>query len=100
MTYDRGSGPYEDGRPVQPRYQRVLNESWPQRDRTGWHARGIKSADHTIPVTVRVDFEHDGECCLEGTADRWTRTHVHVAVLDERLQVKGVWVMARDVTRR
>lgn len=102
MDYDRGSGPYRDGEPMGPgsRYQKVENESWPLRDKNGFHARGIKTRDYTIPVTVRLVFKRDGETFLEGRADRWTKTHVHVSLVDPRLQVDGVWVRAGDVKRR
>lgn len=80
-------------------WQTVVNESWPLIDEHGKrHARGIPDRQ-PIDVQVRVHFEHDGVVWLDGQADRWTRTHVHVAVVDPRLQVNGVWVLAGDVRR-
>lgn len=87
-------------------YQKVLNTSWPQKDKTGHHARDIKHAQlpdgkpWRIPVTVRIVWEKDGEEFVEGIADRWTKSHAHVEVSDRRLHIPGVWVLARDVRRR
>lgn len=108
-TYDRGSGPYLDGQPLTPErlHQRVLNQSWPQHDDNGPHARGIHPAQHddgspwTIDVQVRIVLEHDGIVILDGRAERWTTTHVFVtAITDPRVPRPGVWVLASDVRRR
>lgn len=100
---DRGSGRYENGKPVtaESKWQPVENMSWPRRDKDGWHARGIDdvAVEQQIAVMVRVEFERDGEVWLRGTADRWFGRCVHVSVDDVRLQVGGVWVGAEDVRR-
>lgn len=81
-------------------YQKVLNQSWPLRHPDGSsHARGIDTRP-AIDVTVRLVLERDGETFLDGQADRWTKTHVHVSLSDPRLQVNGAWVLAEDVKRR
>lgn len=84
-------------------YQKLLNESWPEHYPNGaGHARNVKTQpnDKRIPVTVRIVWECDGEEFREGVADRWTATHVHVSLGDQRLQVPGIWVLAADVRRR
>lgn len=83
-------------------HQKVLNESWPLRDRDGFHARGIEPQpiERHIPVTVRIVFERDDETFLEGVATRWTRSHVFVELVDPRLRQMFIWVLARDVRRR
>jgi len=88
------------------RHQRVLNQSWPQQDAKGFHARGIRPARHddgslwTIDVLVRLDLSVDGEVIIEGRAERWTATHVYVVVNDPRVPGRQVWVRAQDVKRR
>jgi hypothetical protein len=37
---------------------------------------------------------------IDGRADRWTSTYVHVAFADPRAQVDGAWLRADDVKRR
>ena len=94
MVESRGSG----GAPVP--LQRVLNESWPLTRKDGTkHANGIPDRD-PIPVRVRLVFERDGEVFVDGRAQRWTPTHVFVAVGDPRIQIGAVWVAASDVRRR
>ncbi|MDN4173899.1 hypothetical protein QWY28_13140 [Nocardioides sp. SOB77] len=94
MYESRGPG----GSPIP--LQRVLNEAWPLRRKDGTpHAEGIPDRD-PIPVRVRLVFEHDGESYLDGRAQRWTRTHVFVAVSDARIKIGAVWVQASDVRRR
>jgi hypothetical protein len=81
--------------PVQERYQKVLNEQWPQRPREfEWHSP-------RIPVWVRVVWEDDGEEWCAGHADRWNDHHVHVWFDNEpRSLTGGTWVLARNVRRR
>jgi hypothetical protein len=79
--------------------QRVLNESWPLRDKGGGHARGIEDQPSPIDVEVRVEWSDDGEEWLPGTATRWNRSHVFVRFQDDRALVPFVWVRARDVRR-
>jgi hypothetical protein len=107
-THDRGSGPYLDGRPLTPErlHQQILNQSWPQRDKDGFHARDVQPARRadgspwTIDVEVRIEFDGDGETVLAGRAERWNATHVFVAAInDPRVPRPGVWVEARDVRR-
>lgn len=83
-------------------HQTVLNESWPQRDSKGFHARDIphQPVEKHLKVTVRLVFATDGETFLDGRATRWTRSHVFVELADPRLAVMFVWVLARDVRRR
>ena len=81
------------------RWQRALNESWPYRNKGGYHARGIPDQVHPITVEVRIVWARDGEEWVTGRADRWIETHVHVSVNDDRLQVPGVWVRPGDVRR-
>lgn len=105
MDYDRGSGPYRDGRPVRSSdlRQKILNESWPLKDSAGFHARGIhdRPVDQLIPCRVRIVRERDGEEILDGIAARWNRSHVYVTNIDDpRMDSHGVWVRARDVRRR
>ncbi|MFC5676084.1 hypothetical protein [Aeromicrobium endophyticum] len=88
------------------RHQRVLNESWPQRDPDGSrHARNVHPAKRgdgtpwTIDVEVRLEFDVDGVVVLPGRAERWTKTHVYVVVDDPRVPWAHVWVSAGDVSR-
>lgn len=108
-TYDRGSGPYLDGRPLTAErlHQKILNQSWPQHDADGPHARNIRPAQHedgspwTIDVDVRLELNDDGIVVLPGRAERWNGTHVFVAgIEDPRIPRPGVWVLAADVRRR
>jgi hypothetical protein len=103
MPHDRGSGPYEAGQPVtyESRHQTVLNTSWPERDKDGWHARTVREqpADKHVAVRVRCVFESDGECWIDGTATRWAASHVLVEVDDVRVMGRKVWVAAGDVVR-
>lgn len=79
--------------------QTVLNLSWPLRDKTGNHARGINDQP-PIDVTVRVELDEDGEQYLEATASRWNKSHVYVTSADPRIPREGIWLLARDVKRR
>jgi hypothetical protein len=84
-------------------HQQILNQSWPERDAGGFHARNIhdQPVDRHLDVTVRVVFERDGEVLIPGRATRWNRSHVFVtAINDPRVPRPGVWVLARDVRRR
>lgn len=105
MGYARGSGPYLDGKPLGGAndWQKILNESWPEKDEQGnGCARNVYYApiDKIIPCIVRLDFAQDGEMVLDGTAERWTRSHVYVTLDDARVSHHAVWVRARDVRRR
>lgn len=80
--------------------QAVENESWPQRDSHGFHARGLHDRPHPIDVRVRIVWAIAGEQIIEGRALRWNRSHVYVVFADTRLATQGVWVLARDVRRR
>lgn len=80
--------------------QRVLNESWPLRDKDGGHARGIEDQPSPIDVDVRIEWAQDGEEWIPGSASRWTRSHVFVRFQDVRSLTGFVWVRARDVRRR
>lgn len=84
------------------REQKVLNESWPLRDKDGFHARGIddQPAENERPVWARIEFETDGEVELPGRATRWNRSHVYVITDDPRVPRGQVWVRAHDVRRR
>lgn len=101
---DRGSGRYENGKPVThvSREQKILNTSWPLRDKDGQHARGIddQPADNQRPCWVRLVFDVDGEVELPGRARRWNQSHVYVSVSDPRVPNMAVWVRAGDVRRR
>lgn len=102
---DRGSGHYENGKPVTStsRNQKIENESWPMRDKTGRrHAEGINDqpADNQRPCWVRLVFEVDGEVELPGRATRWNREFVYVSVDDARVANMAVWVRAGDCRRR
>lgn len=94
---DRGSGRYENGKPVRAtdRLQKVLNESWP--DEAG--QLGDAPPDRHVSVLVRIDFEHDGVEILPGRMTRWTHTHVFVKIDDPRIQLHQVWVKAEDAKR-
>jgi hypothetical protein len=88
------------------RYQRVVNESWPQVGDDGTrHARGVKPARRadgspwTVAVMVRLELDVDGVVVLPGRAERWTTTHVYVVVDDPRVPWGRVWVRAADVSR-
>ena len=78
----------------------VLNESWPLRDETGEHARGIVDQPEPIDVEVRIEWADGGEEWLRGRAHRWTKSHVFVRFQDSRSATGFVWVQARDVRRR
>lgn len=79
--------------------QQVLNQDWPLTRGDGTkHAEGIPDQPPR-PVRARVVFEHDGEEWLQGRAQRWTRTHVFVAIMDARLQIGAVWLRVEDVRR-
>lgn len=85
------------------KWQTILNSEFPQLDNNGnRHARNIREqpADRHILVHVRLEFEVDGEVVIDGRAERWTKSHVHVVADDPRLQVGGVWVRSGDVRRR
>ena len=103
MPHDRGSGPYEAGQPVTytSKQQRVLNERWPQHDHNGPHARNIpeQPAHKHIPVQVRIVFDTDGACWVNGVATRWTRDTVFIQLDDVRVIGRHVWVAVRDVRR-
>ena len=91
-----GAGALAPGR---RRYQRILNERWPLRDRNGPHARGIPDRPNSIPVRARVVWEHDGVEWISGRATRWTHNSVYVVFSDPRWQTTGVWLAPEDVTR-
>lgn len=95
--YDYAMGPG----PRLAREQVVKNETWPLRDKNGWHARGIddQPAEKQIAVRVRLVLERDGEVVLPGRAARWNASHVFVIVDDERVPRGQVWVRAGDVER-
>lgn len=83
------------GTPRAGQPQRVENESWPPKDVVG------RIRNHaSIPVTVRLVWEYDGEERLAGTATRWHERCVYVEIRDTRLRTTGVWVDAGDVQRR
>ncbi len=54
----------------------------------------------TIPVTVRLVWERDGEQQLDTLARDWVGHDVLVDMADLRWPTRGVWVDADDVTRR
>jgi hypothetical protein len=84
------------------RQQEILNESWPERDSKGPHARNIREqpAHNHRPCRVRLVFKNDRETILDGLATRWTSSHVYVTVNDQRVRGFAVWVKAEDVRRR
>lgn len=85
------------------REQKIANESWPLRDKTGRrHAEGIddQPADNQRPCWVRLVFDVDGEVELPGRAVRWNRSHVYISVSDPRVPNMAVWVRAGDCRRR
>jgi hypothetical protein len=108
IVRDANGYAYKDGiTPLVARQQKVLNESWPQRDADGSpHARGVSPAVHadgspwTIDVDARIELNDDGEVILPGRAERWTKTHVYVVVTDPRVPWGKVWLSATDVRRR
>lgn len=53
-----------------------------------------------VPVVARLVWADDGEELVETVATAWTSPLVLVAVGDPRSAYRGVWVPARDVTRR
>lgn len=53
-----------------------------------------------IRVSVRVVWEQDGECWIEGTAYAWNEHCVAVMVSDRRCMSHSVWVVPADVRRR
>ncbi|MGH3484336.1 MAG: hypothetical protein ACRDPQ_14010 [Nocardioidaceae bacterium] len=78
--------------PDPQRKQRVLNEFVLSRDvpiRRDW-----------IPVTARIEFQHDGTQWLDGDAIAWTSHSVHVQLDDPRLGLSRVWLKSEDVHRR
>jgi hypothetical protein len=85
------------------RHQDVLNQAWPEKDTTGYHAHNIhdQPADRHILVTVRLELKDDGEVFLPGRATRWNSRCVFVtSINDPRIARPGVWVLAADVRRR
>jgi hypothetical protein len=107
VNRDANGYAYEDGiTSIVARQQKVMNESWPQRDADGSrHARDVRPAKHpdgspwTIGVMVRLEFDGDGVVVLPARAERWTKTHVYVVVVDQRVPWGRVWVRAGDVSR-
>jgi len=75
-------------------YQRGLNEDFPAA------ARWLKDQPNSIAVRARIEWALDGEEWVDGTAIRWDRTHVLVAVSDPRCQTIGFWLRPEDVRRR
>jgi hypothetical protein len=75
-----------------PRKQRVLNELVPSRD--------VRPRRDSIPVTVRIEFQHDGTQMLDGDAIAWTSHAVHVQLDDPRLDLSRIWLKTEDVHRR
>ncbi|WP_413452549.1 hypothetical protein AA0Y32_10200 [Georgenia phoenicis] len=75
-------------------WQLVLNEQpIPYR-------RAQVSCDLPVPVTARVVWERDGVEEVDTVVWAWTRRSVLVEMHDDRRQVIGVWLPARDVRRR
>jgi hypothetical protein len=107
VNRDANGYAYEDGiTSIVARHQKVVNESWPQRDADGTrHARDVRPAKHpdrspwAIDVMVRLEFDVDGLVVLPGRAERWTKTHVYVVTDDPRVPWNRVWVRAGDVSR-
>lgn len=54
----------------------------------------------TIPVTVRLVWERDGEELVDTLARDWVGCDVLVDMDDHRWPTRGVWVDAADVMRR
>src|SRR5262245_42742066 len=75
-----------------PRKQRVLNEFVLSRD--------VPPRRDRIPVTARIEFQHDGTVWLDGDAIAWTSHSVHVQIDDPRLGISRIWLKAADVNRR
>lgn len=53
-----------------------------------------------LPVTARLEWEHDGVQHLDTVAWAWTTRAVLVELHDRRRQTIGAWLPIRDVTRR
>ena len=91
-----GGNDYGEPKTAQHRVgkQAIANESWPLRDKTGGHARGIEDQPKPIAVEVRIEWATDGEEWLAGTATRWTASHVFVRFEGQRSLTGFVWVRA------
>lgn len=74
--------------------QEILNIHWPA------EPQAFSERTPSIPVRVRLVWEHDGEAFVEGWATKWDAAHVHVMIEDERTERSGVWVKPHDVYRR
>ncbi|AYY14173.1 hypothetical protein EF847_17185 [Actinobacteria bacterium YIM 96077] len=73
--------------------QEVLNSHWPT------DPLAFKVREPSIPVRVRLVWEHDGETFVPGWATKWNASHVYVAIDDHRTDLDGIWVKPADVYR-
>jgi hypothetical protein len=53
-----------------------------------------------VPITARIEWEHDGEEHIDTVALGWTGRNVYVRVTDTRYRLRAVWLHAADVRRR
>lgn len=79
-------------RPHWPRWQDVINTSWPP------NPRDVVRRE-PIPVRCRVVWKRDGEQLVDGRAIGWISRHVWVELGDDRLGPLATWLDAGDVTR-
>lgn len=82
------------------RWQRILNQSWPQRDDTGPHARDIREGTERTPAEARVHWVRDGLEILPGLVTRRANGCVFVELNDPRCAIRGVWLSETDVRPR
>ncbi|WP_311208710.1 MULTISPECIES: hypothetical protein [unclassified Aeromicrobium] len=83
------------------RWQSILNESWPQRDETGFHARDVRdNTEHTL-VEARIVWKDDGQEVLPGVVTRrWGRFVFVEQLNDPRVRARGVWLEDSDTRPR
>lgn len=57
-------------------------------------------AERPVPVTVRLEWEHDGVELVDTVALGWTTRLVRVGMTDRRWRLGAAWVHGDDVRRR
>ncbi len=95
-VFDTGRVPGMSDRAQPPHVlaqRRVLNTHWPRAP------LAFRTHRPGIAVTVRIVWDRDGEQYMRASAVRWSREHVYVEFVDQRLDGNGVWVKPEDVYR-
>lgn len=76
-------------------WQRVLNQTWPQHDQHGHHARDIDLHTENTPARARLLWADDGWQILPGRITRRANGCVYVEINDPRMMIAGVWLAER-----